>query len=296
MTKTAGLALALISMCGLAVSACGGGEDGGLSFRAADVNGSSAIVATGGSPPDVSSSQAKTQHLAILYGANVGHRSTSIEVDWEGNIQGGFGEGGGRHSVECDLTTCDYGSIAFTPIMTKNGVRLAKSREREVYGDGGVETTLGYGGWMDYSLFVVQVATETYDGGSFVNWVTGVSRALGDAPETNPNTGTFSWNGVMVGRNSDIESTGVSNVVQGDADISAELSGLGNMSVDIAFSNIKDLNSGASMVDMTWTDISVVGGSFDGGTIEGSFYGPQHEEVAGVFERNYVLGAFGARR
>ena len=296
MTKTRGLGLALVSMCGLALSACGGGDDGGLSFRAADVNGSSAIMATGGSPPDVSAAQAKSQQLAILYGANIGHRSASIEVDWEGNFRGGFAEEGGRHSVECDPITCDYGSITFTPIMIKNGVRLATSREIEVYGNGGVETTLGYGGWMDHSLFVVFVATETYDGGSFVNWVSGISRALGDAPETNPSTGTFAWNGIMVGRNSNLESTGVSNVVQGDADISAELSSSGNMSVDVEFSNIKDLNSGVSIVDMTWTNISVVNGSFDGGTIEGSFYGPQHEEVAGVFERNYVLGAFGARR
>ena len=100
----------------------------------------------------------------------------------------------------------------------------------------------------------------------------------------------------MVGRNSDIGSSAVSNVVQGDAAVTAELSPAGDMSIDVAFSNIKDLNSGSSLADMTWTNISVTDGSFDGGTIEGSFYGPQHEEVAGVFERSYVVGAFGARR
>ena len=129
-----------------------------------------------------------------------------------------------------------------------------------------------------------------------MNWVTGYSVALGDAPETNPSTGTFAWDGVMVGRNSDIASSSVSNVVQGDAAVSAELSGSGGMSVDVTFSNIKDLNSGSSMADMTWADLSVTNGSFDGGTIEGSFFGPRHEEVAGVFQRNFVMGAFGARR
>ena len=68
--------------------------------------------------------------------------------------------------IDCTPARCDYGDTAFTPIMTTNGVRLAKSRERESYGDGGVETTLGYGGWMDHSLFAVRVQIETYDGGA----------------------------------------------------------------------------------------------------------------------------------
>ncbi len=294
MRKRTGLALGLIPACGLALSACGGGDDDtGLSFRAADVNGSSAIMVTGGSPPDATSAQAKSQQLAILYGSNIGHRSTTIEVEWEGQVQR---RSGGKRDIDCGPTTCGLGNSVFTPIMIKNEVRLAKSREQGSLSDGGVVTTLGYGGWMDHSAFSVFVEIDTYDGGSFVNWVTGFSLALGDAPETNPNTGMFSWNGVMVARNSDIGSTEVSNVIQGDAAVSAELSQAGAMWVDVAFSDIRDLNSGTSLSDMNWTDLSVTNGSFDGGTIEGSFYGPQHQEVAGVFERNNVLGAFGARR
>ena len=50
---------------------------------------------------------------------------------------------------------------------------------------------------------------------------------------------------------------------------------------------------------MNWTGIAVTGGAFaaaSSGTIEGRFYGPDHEEVGGVFERNEILGAFGAAR
>ena len=181
--------------------------------------------------------------------------------------------------------------------MTKNGVRLAKSIHRETHSyDEGVDTTRGYGGWMDHSVFAVHVEIETYDAGTFVSGVTGYSVALGDSAGTNPNSGTFEWNGVMIGRNSDIASTAVSNVVQGDAAITAELSDSGDMSVDVAFSNIKDLNSGGAIADMNWTDMSVVNGAFHGGGIAGSFYGPQHEEVAGVFEQDNHIGAFGARR
>ena len=290
------LAAALVPACVLALSACGGGggDDGGLSFRAADVSGGSAIMATGGSPPDVSSAQAKSQQLAILYGANSGHWSRTTNVDWEGQVHT---SPGGRRDIDCDPATCDYEDTAFDPIMIGNGVRLARTTDRESLGEGGVSTVLGYGGWMDHSLFTVLLGIDTYDGGSFVNWVTGYSLALGDAPGTNPGVGgVLSWDGVMVGRNSDIESAGVSNVIQGDASVSAALSASGGMSVDVAFSNIKDLNSGASIADMSWTDLSVVGGIFGSRTIEGGFYGPGHEEVAGVFERNDVLGAFGARR
>lgn len=295
MNKSIGLALALFPACGLMLSACGGGgdDDTGLAVRAADVNGSSAIARTGGSPPNVTSAQAESELLDINYGANIGHRSTTIEVDYDGNVQR---TSGGKRIVECDPPACNFGDTVFTPIMTKNGVSLAKAIERESSGDGGVDTTLSYGGWMDHSAFLVRVITETYDAGTFVNWVTGYSQAIGDAPETNPSTGTFSWSGVMVGRNSDILSTQVSNVVQGDAAISGELSNMGDLSVDVEFSNIVDLNSGSSINDMTWSDLSVVDGSFDGGSIEGSFFGPQHEEVAGVFHRNNILGAFGASR
>ena len=287
---------ACIPACVLALSACVTGEedDTGLAFRAADVNGGSAIEATGGSRPDVSSAQAASAILGILDEANLAHVSVEIRVDWEGDVRR---YGGGTFSFDCNTADCGLDGRTFAPVMTKNGVRLAKSRyRREVHSDGGVGTELGYGGWMTHSMFRVLIDTTTYDGGSFVNGVEGYSEAGGNAPRTNPSTGPWVWNGVMVGRNTDIQSTSVSNVIQGDAAVSADQSPAGGMSVDVTFSNIKDLNSGRSMADMTWAGLSVSGGFFSDGSIRGSFYGPQHEEVAGVFERNSVLGAFGAHR
>ena len=295
MWKITGLCLALIPACALTLSACGGGgeDDTGLSFRAADVNGRSAILATGGAPPDVSPSEVKSQQLDIVNRFDSGHMSTQIEVFWDGSVQ--------RTMGSCDPDWCWrvpelYRTSTFSPIMIRNGVRLARSTHTRSYSDGGVVTTLGYGGWMNHSVFTVHVQTITYDGGSYVDGVDGYSVALGDASESNRVTGRFVWYGVMVGRNSDIASAEVSNVVQGDAAISAELSNVDEMSVDVAFSNIKDLNSGRSIPDMTWADLSVLDGSFESHTIEGSFYGPQHEEVAGIFQRNLVVGAFGASR
>lgn len=303
MRKAAGLAVALFPLCGLALSACGGGGGGddeisGFSFRAADVNGSSAIMITGGSPPDVTAAQAISQQSEIMFEANLGHR-IRIQVDSEGDA---LRTHPWSYDVNCDRNTCTvfYDDDIVDPIMTKNGVRLARTVSTAVnqHEDGtvGDVSILGYGGWMDHSRFLVDVRTETYAGRASVIGVEGWGMVWGDAPRTNPSTGPFAWNGVMVGRNSDIENSNVSNVVQGDAAVSAELSQAGDMSVDVTFSNIKDLNTGGSIADIAWVDLSVVDGTFESRTILGSFFGPQHEEVAGVFEENNVLGAFGARR
>ena len=290
-----GLALALFPAWGLALSACGGGGgdgDSGFAFRAADVNGTSAIMITGGSLPDVSSSQVISQQTEIIRRSNRGHR-VRVEVDSE-NI---FWTNPWSYDDQRDSNaTLFYAGDVVDPIMTKNGIRLARVRST-----GGLRGDLDYanieyGGWMNHSIFRVEVRTGTYFGGSSVIAVEGWGMVWGDAPNTSPNIGPYAWNGVMVGRNSDLDSSNVSNVVQGDAAISAELSPAGGMSVDVTFSNIKDLNTGNSMANIAWSDLSVVDGSFESNTIAGSFYGPQHEEVAGVFDSNSVLGAFGARR
>ena len=51
---------------------------------------------------------------------------------------------------------------------------------------------------------------------------------------------------------------------------------------------------------MAWTGLALTDGGFEtgaaGDSISGRFYGPDHEEVGGVFERNRIVGAFGAAR
>ena len=51
---------------------------------------------------------------------------------------------------------------------------------------------------------------------------------------------------------------------------------------------------------MRWAGIPVARGAFEAsgasGSIEGRFYGGNHGEVGGVFERNGIVGAFGAER
>lgn len=51
---------------------------------------------------------------------------------------------------------------------------------------------------------------------------------------------------------------------------------------------------------MTWGGLAVTNGMFGTGSQEDSiqdqFYGPNHEEVGGIFEHDQIIGAFGAVR
>ena len=99
----------------------------------------------------------------------------------------------------------------------------------------------------------------------------------------------------MVGADS---STGY--VLQGDAALNVEIGDTAGISLDVAFTNIMNLDTGAALGDMRWSDLAVVVDGFARGSgansIKGGFYGPNHEEVGGVFERDFIVGAFGAKR
>ena len=70
--------------------------------------------------------------------------------------------------------------------------------------------------------------------------------------------------------------------------------------VDIALTGIEDAG-GRARADIRWEDIPVDQGAFEArddvtGSIEGRFYGRSHGEVGGIFERDRLIGAFGAAR
>ena len=67
--------------------------------------------------------------------------------------------------------------------------------------------------------------------------------------------------------------------------------------VDVRMTGIHDWNTPQTYPDMVWNGLRVRNGTFtDVRTIRGSFYGPNHEEAGGVFDRGAVTGAFGAKR
>ena len=136
-----------------------------------------------------------------------------------------------------------------------------------------------YGQWMDDSVFVmVDDAVAVSFGGSPGN----TPSALGGAV----------WRGAVLGV--DIRTR---DRIKGRAVI--DIDEFARPDVDVAFTGLADAH-GRARADLRWEDIPVSQGSFRArdadGTIEGRFYGSEHREVGGIFERDHLTGAFGASR
>ena len=171
------------------------------------------------------------------------------------------------------------------PTETYRGVSLSKETGSELEYDFG---------WFKYSLFAAglyKFPQLSVAGAPF-------SMSIGDATGTNPASITESatWSGVMLGRDMD-PASGFARI-RGNADIT--IADFMNPRVNVDFTRIKDLNTNRSRDNMNWSGIPLHGGGFktgsDGNSIQGKFYGPNHEEIGGIFERDRVIGAFGTKR
>ena len=191
-----------------------------------------------------------------------------------------------------DFTHPDF--LEYQPVMRHNDIPLVQARGR-IEVDGDPISIFAYGGWMENNAFAVMgnIFTEgdLEDAGSLESF------SIGNATGTNPTKGSGTWKGSMVGVDVSNSSTRGNNI-QGDATITID--DFLNPAVDVLFSNIFDLWDETSRNNMSWRNLSLTNGSFGEGSgenqINGKFYGPNHEEVGGVFERNRIVGSFGAKR
>ena len=193
------------------------------------------------------------------------------------------------------------------------GLSLGVFREQQQHREQGddfriaIDTDiLSYEGWMRYSKFAGQINIITHGlvlhRGRERNWTGqryGVGVSIGQASDTNPVEGNATWEGVMVGGRIG-ETAAIGKPVRGDATLTFDFAGA---DVDVALTNIRTLpivQVPETYPDMTWENLAVrdgrFGGGFDDPTIEGRFYGPNHEEVGGIFQRSRIVGAFGAQR
>ncbi|MYF36084.1 MAG: transferrin-binding protein-like solute binding protein [Synechococcus sp. SB0678_bin_12] len=166
---------------------------------------------------------------------------------------------------------------------TKHGITLIQQLDGQI---GEVTDVNSLGAWMQHSFF----ATETFDGADFKGYL-GV--AGGDLTRSRPR-GNATWHGLMVGT-----STGDNELLQGDATL---MYSLDDQRLDASFTNIQNLDSEPhSVTSVGFTDVPVdARGEFKTGStgnrIQGGFYGPDHAETAGTFEKSNIVGAFGAKR
>ena len=149
-----------------------------------------------------------------------------------------------------------------------------------------------YAGWLDHNFFGVK--RERYQGRDIYGTVQGledvIAASVGTASGSNPMMGSAEWMGLVVA----LDRTAPDQVVQGEAALTYDF---GDNTLDALFSNLR---GSRSYNDLSWTDLVVTNGRFSQGSgansINGTFYGDEHEEVGGVFERSNLIGAFGAKR
>ena len=197
---------------------------------------------------------------------------------------------GGRHVVEAQWNETIHG----VPLGVNSGIDLTNPSI----------SFMSHGGWMEYAYF----ATDTVSINDNVYW--GYAFSIGDDTGSNP-VGSATWEGAMVGGFFEESSPGSGDRghrVQGEATLTFWLA---DATLDAAFTNIVDISVQLSEhsphphprhPSMYWEDLTVQDGRFrregsEGHFIQGQFYGPNHQEVGGIFEHNNnIAGAFGARR
>lgn len=195
--------------------------------------------------------------------------------------------------VSCDAGHCELNDQRTTAaaFLYADGLQYMETRR-------GVDLAQGYqqlGGWLSQSAFGVYSgvsAAGTPGTAEYLQETTVHSYSVGVPSNTNPSIGSASWEGIVVG--ADISHAGTTgNVVRGDARLAVDFAAA---QIDVTFENIEDLTANTRHPSIAWTDLPLMAGGFRSDTIEGRFYGQDHEEVGGIFNRNNLHGAFGATR
>ena len=178
--------------------------------------------------------------------------------------------------------------------LTKRDVAVYGGSVSFALGEDSSVVATAYGGWMVHNYFLA--VWGDYSDPTYPSAEVGVGLSIGNATGTHPAVGA-TYNGVMLGVIT-AEGGTQGDGVEGDATLEFSMANPGGAQMDVSFTNITNREtSGASYADIEWTDLEVQGdGTFDTGNLHGLFYGPNHEEVGGTFNRGGVTGAYGAKR
>ena len=195
--------------------------------------------------------------------------------------------------------TSGWGPWLFaTPVADHDGIRIARHHAARTDGGRGRYESDGYFGTLEHAAF----GTRFY---RYTDWVGddgGVSNVRhygtgfqGDLAGTRPDE-TLTWEGRMVGFEFGRDA-GEDPFVEGGARI--RFHSYSN-DVDVEFSDVTSRDGARRLPFFSFDDIPVARdgtyGGWDDGRIEGAFFGPSHEETAGMFQQNdrSLIGSFGA--
>ncbi len=230
-------------------------------------------------------------------------------------------------SCEGGLGPIHYGSLRkydfsdFDYRERWRGVSLAQKTGVSSEGDGMTDHR-ALAGWINHSLFVIETPPSREGQPGRFYRAFSMGNATGSDPGVLVNS-SATWSGVMFG--SRVSDPDV--FLHGDALVTvSNPDGGTDLVVDVEFTNIKDEDTGAGLDDVSWNGLKLRDGSFgvvpvaEGAWdvsrhpasegISGRFYGPNHEEVGGLFgftksvarggrfggHEYAVSGVFGAKR
>ena len=174
-------------------------------------------------------------------------------------------------------------------------VSLGEKELPDILGVAVDRTITGYGGWGEYvgfdSLYYDYVRNDRPQRmvlASLGGWA-----SEGNPPV--PQDETWTWTGGAVGV--DYSDLAEDRVLVGNSVLTVSLlEDWDEYTVRVDITNLVDVAAGTAYDDMTWAYIPLRDGGFQTFEIRGRFFGPNHEEVGGVFERDRITGAFGGTR
>ena len=253
-------------------------------------------------PPPTADELARADYARIVSGAN---------AVLEGDQLGYFGtdDDVGRVGVRCLVDVCSAGfsrflrpnnfsveTVQLELLGEHRGVNLVVERGSGQYTDVHV-----YGGWLDHSLFATEIDLLTHDIFPDKGATVVANYAVGFSTKENPSAvdGSARWEGLVIGRDMRA-SDSRGQVILGDADVTVDFDATA-LTADVEFTDIANVESGEEWDDTAWRGMAVEAGGFahrdaPDDTISGRFFGPNEEEVGGVFERDGAAGVFGGRR
>ena len=180
----------------------------------------------------------------------------------------------------------------------RGGIRIARRSAHSTDGGTGRYQQDGYYGAMAHAAFGTGFFRfHDWEGqdGEVLDFYNRGSGIQGDLTGTRP-AGGATWDGRMIGHQSGLDA-GEDPFVQGGARVRVSF---GSDRVDIAFSGLSSMDFEREVADFGFDDIPLSSdGTFEGfdeGHLEGAFFGPAHQEAAGMFHKNTnnMLGSFGA--
>ncbi len=212
-----------------------------------------------------------------------------------------------RVPVNCKGARCSIGFSAYLSASRSFG---AEAEDIELLPDtNGIRTVIeqtssefsdahDYGGWMQHSFFIssARIFTNELDPDEGVLRVG--AYANGYSTRTNPEM-EATWTGFVSARDRNA-ATDRTSYITGDASISVNIGG--QVLADVSLTGMANVTTGQVYADIAYEDLVVTDGQFsrrhaDNERLSGVFYGPNHEEVGGVFEDPQgLLGAYGGAR